>query len=250
MNNDIINYKILDIGSLDRQITKLNINNKNCYVLSCRLKGNAVFNTDYKSFDVKKGDILFIPKGANYSQYTTGEKIIFIHIDIWGNVATEFQHFSSPDGDYICQMFEKMYYLWTEKGENYAYKCTSLLYKIVAETSVTLPKEKKNAISPAVKYIEEHFCSADFSLENACKLCNVSRSYFNRIFKTIMKTTPINYINQLKISKAKLLLSSGAYTHNEIANLCGFSDLKYFYIVFKKITGTTAGKYQKTDEMS
>ena len=247
MNNDVINYKILDIGSLNRQTTKLNINNKNCYALSCRVAGNAVFNVNNKRFDVKKGDIIYIPKGANYSQYTIGEKIIFIHFDVFGNTATEIQHITLPENEYICNLFKKMYHLWNKKEENYAYKCTSILYEIISETSVTLPKEKKNIISPAIKYINEHFHSSNFSLENACQLCNVSRSYFNRIFKQKMKTTPVDYINKLKINKAKLLLSSGAYTHIEIANLCGFTDVKYFYIVFRKITGTTAGKYQKAD---
>ena len=132
---------------------------------------------------------------------------------------------------HICDLFKKIYCLWNKKEKNYTYECTSILYQIIAKTSVTLPKENKNVISPAIKYINEYFYFSDFSLEKAYSLCNVSRSYFNRTFKQLMKTTPIDYINGLKINKAKLLLSSGAYTHSEIANLCGFSNVKYFYIV-------------------
>ena len=248
MNNDVISYKILDIGYLNRKTTKLNTKNKNCCALSCRIAGSAVFNANNTRFDVKKGDIIYIPKGADYSQYTTSEKIIFIHFDVFGSTATEIQHIAPPKSEYICDLFKKMYHLWNMKEENYAYKCTSILYKIISETSITLPKAKESVISPAIKYIDDCFCQVDFSLEKACKLCNISRSYFNRIFKQKMKTTPIDYINKLKINKAKLLLSSGAYTHIEIANLCGFTDIKYFYIVFKKTTGTTAGKYQKIEE--
>ena len=55
----------------------------------------------------------------------------------------------------------------------------------------------------------------------------------------------VKYINQLKIEKSKFLLSCETYTHNEIASMCGFNDVKYFYTVFKQITNTTAKKYQK-----
>ena len=51
-----------------------------------------------------------------------------------------------------------------------------------------------------------------------------------------------------KIEKAKFLLSCKTYTHSEIANLCGFNDTKYFYIVFKKITKTTTKNFQKSNK--
>ena len=249
MCNDIINYRILDVGFLNRNEIRINTKNKSCYALSCRIDGSAVFKTDNANYNVMKGDIIHIPKGANYSQYTEGEKIIFIHFDVFGNTTTEIQHISPRDKEYICDLFKKIYCLWNKKEKNYTYECTSILYQIIAKTSVTLPKENKNVISSAIKYINEYFYFSDFSLEKAYSLCNVSRSYFNRTFKQLMKTTPIDYINGLKINKAKLLLSSGAYTHSEIANLCGFADVKYFYVVFKKITGLTTREY-KNDEQS
>lgn len=245
MHNDIISYKILDVGFLNRNEIKINTKNKSCHALSCRIDGSAMFKANDVTYNVMMGDIIYIPKGANYSQHTEGEKIIFIHFDAFGNTATEIQHISPIEKEYICDLFKKIFCLWNEKEKNHAYECTSILYQIVAETSVTLPKENKNVLSPAIKYIDECFYFSDFSLEKAYNLCNVSQSYFNRIFKQLIKTTPVNYINTLKINKAKLLLSSGAYTHSEIANLCGFADVKYFYIVFKKVTGITAGKYQK-----
>ena len=48
--------------------------------------------------------------------------------------------------------------------------------------------------------------------------------------------------------KAKILLKSGIYTREEIAKQCGFNDVKYFYTVFKNITGFTTGKYITNQE--
>ena len=69
-------------------------------------------------------------------------------------------------------------------------------------------------------------------------------AYIHTGFKEKFGITPALYINQLKIEKSKFLLSCKTYTHDEIAAMSGFNDTKYFYTVFKKITNTTAKKYQ------
>ena len=43
----------------------------------------------------------------------------------------------------------------------------------------------------------------------------------------------------------KALLRSQLYTREEIASLCGFENIKHFYVVFKQITGCTTGEYLK-----
>ena len=55
---------------------------------------------------------------------------------------------------------------------------------------------------------------------------------------------PTEYVNRLRISTAEFLLKSEDYTNDEIATLCGFNDTKYFYVVFKKITGMTTKEYK------
>ncbi len=68
---------------------------------------------------------------------------------------------------------------------------------------------------------------------------------------TIIAPSPIcaspicaSYINASRIDKAKMLLDSGDYRNDEVALLCGFSETKYFYTVFKKITGMTPKEYK------
>jgi hypothetical protein len=56
--------------------------------------------------------------------------------------------------------------------------------------------------------------------------------------------TPLEYIHQLKIQKAEMLLKSGSYTNEEISELCGFRDVKYFYVLLKKMTGNTTKVYK------
>ena len=52
------------------------------------------------------------------------------------------------------------------------------------------------------------------------------------------------YINLIKIQKAKNLIISGKYRMYEIAEMVGFEDQQYFTKVFKKIVGITPGEYK------
>ncbi|MBQ8232699.1 MAG: helix-turn-helix domain-containing protein [Lachnospiraceae bacterium] len=45
------------------------------------------------------------------------------------------------------------------------------------------------------------------------------------------------YINNLKISRAKELLSSGMYTVTQAAEMSGYTDVSHFSREFKKATG-------------
>ena len=245
--NNFLNFNILEIGVVKRENMFLFTQNKNCHVLSCRINGSAIFETQSNIFSVKRGDIFYIPEGKSYSQKTDGEEVIYIHFEILGKIDTEFQKFNCDNPEYICGIFKNIAKIWNEKGKNYKFYCASLLYSLIAETSVILPKHEKRLLSDAEEYINAHFFDSEFSLTNACNICNVSRAYFNRVFKKQNGITPVEYVNRLKIEKAKFLLSSGNYTNEEIALLCGFNDVKYFYVIFKKHTGQTTLEYKNTE---
>ena len=51
------------------------------------------------------------------------------------------------------------------------------------------------------------------------------------------------YINQVRVQKAKELLHSGEYRIGQIAEKVGFSDQQYFSRVFKKIVGCMPSEY-------
>ena len=243
--SDFIIFDIIEICIFRRKLFSIDTKSKTCSLISCRISGSTILDTGSKVLNIKPGDILYIPKGSSYSQQTDEEYLICIHLDIFGNKSEDIQHLTFENSEIISDYFKKMADIWQKKQENYKYICTSILYELIAKTSVMLPQTTKDILSPALQHINEHFCDYDFSLSDACKKSGISRSYFNRVFKERFGITPALYINQLKIEKSKFLLSCETYTHSEIATMCGFNDVKYFYTVFKQITNTTAKKYQK-----
>lgn len=241
-----LNFDILDITRLKRDSVNISTHCKECHVISCRITGESLFSFDEKEIIASVGDVLYIPKGATYKQRTEGEEVIFIHLEVFGSAQEKIQIVNADNPEKICQIFCKIESLWKQKSKNSSYRCMSILYDLIAETSIALPDQtaSKSLLDPALAYINNHFTSADFSVEAASKKCNISRVHFNRLFKKEMKMPPTEYVNRLRISTAEFLLKSEDYTNDEIATLCGFNDTKYFYVVFKKITGMTTKEYK------
>ncbi|MDF2872394.1 MAG: araC 4 [Anaerocolumna sp.] len=73
--------------------------------------------------------------------------------------------------------------------------------------------------------------------------CNFD--HINRMFKKATGTTIFAYLNELRISKSKHLLSDGSGKISEVAEKTGFRDVYYFSKVFKKYTGITPGAYSR-----
>ena len=71
----------------------------------------------------------------------------------------------------------------------------------------------------------------------------LSVSRFSHIFKSAIGKTPLMYITEIRISKAKELLLNTNLTMGEIAELTGFSSQNYFIRVFKKHTGISPKRY-------
>lgn len=102
----------------------------------------------------------------------------------------------------------------------------------------------EDLLKPAIQYIEEHY-SEKITLRQLANVCNVSESYFSRLFSKSHGKNVTQYINDMRITKAKLLLSNPDMTVNYIARVCGYDDSSYFIKCFKKMNGVTPHEYSK-----
>ena len=73
---------------------------------------------------------------------------------------------------------------------------------------------------------------------------NMSYSNFRKIFKEYTGFAPAQYIQEMKLSKAKELLTNSSMPIKEIAYLMGFENHEYFFTAFKKKNGVTPADYR------
>lgn len=100
-----------------------------------------------------------------------------------------------------------------------------------------------NRILPAKIFIDENF-NKEISIVELANRCNMCETNFRKKFSSIFGISPSKYIYSVRINNAKNLFSSGAYSVEEVAKLCGFNDANYFSRFFKKHTGLTPMEYK------
>ena len=84
----------------------------------------------------------------------------------------------------------------------------------------------RNQILDTLEYIHGHY-SDRISIDSLAERVFLSRSTFQRSFYAVCGTTPIQYLNQYRIKKAKELLSLGEMNKTDVAHFCGFYDLSH-----------------------
>lgn len=86
--------------------------------------------------------------------------------------------------------------------------------------------------------------NSSISPEDIAASLNMSYTWFRRMFRNYTGLAPAQYITQLKIQKAKELLSVTNKTVKEIAFDLGFDSIDYFSTLFRKQTGQTPTQFR------
>lgn len=94
-------------------------------------------------------------------------------------------------------------------------------------------------------YIHAHLDDEDCSLELLANHTNVSKSTLNRKVKAMTGLTPSDFVRNIKLKYACIMLAHRNVTVSEVAYATGFSSPKYFTKCFKKEFGIPPTEYQQ-----
>lgn len=104
-------------------------------------------------------------------------------------------------------------------------------------------KSIKLILRKAVEYIQAHFCE-QVTLNEVAEHTYVSTYYISRMFKREMGKNFVDYLNEIRIDKAKELLKDVRFKTYEVAESVGIPDAHYFSRLFKKYVGVTPTEYR------
>ena len=107
----------------------------------------------------------------------------------------------------------------------------------------TQKAHQDDLILKAQNYIESHF-SRKLMVEEIAGQFALSRRNFIRRFKKATHNTPLEYIQRVKIEAAKKNFESTQENVNDVMYGVGYSDVKAFRTIFKKVTGLTPTQYR------
>lgn len=100
------------------------------------------------------------------------------------------------------------------------------------------------SIMKAVQMIQ-HELKTDIQLPDIARKVHMSRSYFSRCFRDIVGTTFQDYIRELRVQHAKLLLRETNKSIGWIASESGYPNERYFSRLFRETTGLVPRDYRK-----
>jgi AraC-like DNA-binding protein len=111
--------------------------------------------------------------------------------------------------------------------------------------SVFLPKpEYSDLVAKAVESIHRNL-SRPLSVQSLAKELGVSRSHLIRQFKRGTRMTPLRYLNQARVDKAKELLQYTTFNVSEVSQQVGFKSIFHFSKVFRQISGRNPSEFKQ-----
>jgi len=102
---------------------------------------------------------------------------------------------------------------------------------------------KTELLKKVLQYIDQNYKQKLTVLELASHI-QMSEGHFSRFFKALVRMTPMEYINTIRINKACTLLQKSNRKMLDIALDVGFQNQSYFIRLFKKQKGCTPKEYK------
>lgn len=215
------------------------------------IDGRASVATGGRTLDVSLFDLVAYPPNVPHHETldtARHQEIICLWLDVGEEAVLPFS-FKLRDDDgalgWLCQVIHA-----NHLGKSLHYKeLESNLLKsllLIMEQKLESPASKGiPALDRSKTYIDEHYAE-DFSVEDLATIACVTSSYLSRLFNRHLGTTPLRYRNAVRVEKAKQLLLVNSASVEEIADVLGFEDTKYFSQLFKAHTSMTPTDFRRT----
>lgn len=120
----------------------------------------------------------------------------------------------------------------------------SLINEYSTLSDRTIGDEQVKRYYQTLNYIHDMY-SQKISLETVANKDGLRKTSFAQSYKQIANETFLDTVSRIRLRHAEHLLATTSLSNKEISELCGFSDLKYFYRDFRNAFSQTPAEYKK-----
>lgn len=134
-------------------------------------------------------------------------------------------------------------------------KCETLdevnqLFDQLFESILSRMDEKKTAkyedlLQKVMEIVNARYMDQNLSIESIALQLDMSHVYLGRLIKKLLSKSIVDYIHEVRISKAWEFLENTSLPIQEIVEKTGYTNVQYFYKMFKKTYGITPGEMRQ-----
>ncbi|NLN42417.1 MAG: helix-turn-helix transcriptional regulator [Clostridiales bacterium] len=226
--------------------------------------GEGFFSANGENFQVSKGDLLYYKSGDMRSAYTSTKNLMKAYaVDFYYTCpvftkegwkcytpSLPLDTVQKIDNDYVftrlISLFDTLADTWISRKRNKLAICRATFTDIITlildwKSGYSFDSAKLKRVEKVIKFMSENY-NQKITLQLLADKADISVSYLSSIFKEITGTSPIDYLMDIRMFRAKTLLLEGVSV-SETAELVGFNDVHYFSRYFKKYEGMCPSQY-------
>ncbi len=231
----------------------------NCLIFP--LSGRACFHINNTPYIMELGNVFHAGTGMTLDKEVLGEKpweyvlIYYMMSDTMHPSHHWNDHFKINTGyePRITEIVQQLIQYHSRPDSMATLRVKTLFSTLIEEIIISARKQLQfnhgEIIAEAIEYIHKHYMDPISIVELASQY-KLDGRRFAYIFQKQIGMSPINYLIDYRIRRAKELLQIQPYTVQEVANCVGYRDSFYFSKLFKKRVGISPSKFQNRSSYS
>lgn len=100
-----------------------------------------------------------------------------------------------------------------------------------------------------ISYIEGNY-EQNITVEDMAKRCKLDRSYFGKVFKSVIGQSPQEFLIQYRMAKAAEFLTTTTYPIGQIGNMVGYPNALHFSRAFKSVYNMSPREYRQSRRLA
>ena len=211
-----------------------------------QLDSPTVATVNGKCYRVGEGELIMIPPGL---EHRTSADAPF------RDISMQVEMFDCPTvptvvgdaGGHIRTLLDLMLSLRDDRSAGNMLLLDRLSEAVLlAVKNIRAAGREPQAVARFKRILLENLDNAYFDLGAAIEGMGYHPDYFRRAFRSCTAQSPLSYLNELRIGRAKdLLRLEPSLSIGQIAVQCGFRDPLYFSTAFRRAVGLSPMEYRK-----
>ena len=231
----------------------------NCFEIDFAVENGGYAYLDGEKIPLLQNTVLCAKPGSK-RRTVTPYRCLYLHLslthgalyDCFSRCPNAFLPREAGEFEHVFHNLVDAYNISGEKDELYiAENLLAVCRLIDRETEGIARREslqrrvpRPEIIENAVKFLSEHYAER-LTLADIAARSYLTPTYFHKMFVQAIGKTPVAYLENLRIQRAKELLIKTDRSLANIAIECGFSSQAYFCAVFRRACGMTPGNYRR-----